>query len=194
MQVTDEMLNKAISKAVQLGMIPKYASLDDHTNYYEKMKQLLKHVLSDCFIPGDIIEWAGDKFEVLENHGDSGKVKEYPDGEIIQPFYWVFEGEKCKLWKRNKERTMKQNPSDFTNYPWNSIFQNSECEVVARNIMIILKRTGNSFRKMTRGEYQSEREKDGEFTISELDIFDKVFPYCKSKHTAVLFSDEWKEE
>lgn len=101
MKVTDEMLNKAISKAVQLKMIPKYASLDDYTNYYDQMKQVLEHALSDCFIQGDIIEYAGDRFEVLENYGDTGMVKEYPDGETIQLFYWVFEGEKCKLWKRN---------------------------------------------------------------------------------------------
>jgi hypothetical protein len=50
------------------------------------------------FITGDIIEWAGDFFEVLENLGDSGIVREYwQDGETIYPFYWVVEGESCVL-------------------------------------------------------------------------------------------------
>lgn len=48
------------------------------------------------FENGDLITYAGDKFTVLENHGDSGKVQEYPDGDIVEPFYWNYEGEKCR--------------------------------------------------------------------------------------------------
>ena len=47
---------------------------------------------------GDIIEFCGDRFLVLENYGDRGKVVEYPKGEDpveIDPFYWEFEGSKC---------------------------------------------------------------------------------------------------
>lgn len=44
------------------------------------------------FRPGEIIEYAGDRFTVIENRGDRGKVQEYPDGDIVDPFYWTFEG------------------------------------------------------------------------------------------------------
>jgi hypothetical protein len=54
------------------------------------------------FIPGDIIEYSGELFEVLENHGNSGRVREYPNGDVIQPFWWVFEGERCVLANHKK--------------------------------------------------------------------------------------------
>lgn len=44
------------------------------------------------FKPGDIIQYAGDTFKVLKNHGDSGRVQEYPNGDIIEPFYWWLDG------------------------------------------------------------------------------------------------------
>jgi len=47
---------------------------------------------------GDIIEFCGDRFLVLENHGDRGKVVEYPTSNSaveIDPFYWEFEGVQC---------------------------------------------------------------------------------------------------
>lgn len=48
----------------------------------------------------DLIEFAGDYFQVLKNYGTCGRVQEYfPSGNvgtIIDPFYWEFEGEKCK--------------------------------------------------------------------------------------------------
>lgn len=47
--------------------------------------------------PGDIIEFAGDQYLVLENWGSSGKVKEYPGDTVISPFYWEFEGEAAKV-------------------------------------------------------------------------------------------------
>ena len=82
-------------------------------------------------------------------------------------------------------------PSNFTKYPWNSITQKSECETIAKNIMLILKRTGDKFRPLTFDEYKSERLKDGNFTESEKQYFDKVIDYCKSPDTAKLFSKEW---
>ena len=49
----------------------------------------------------DIIEYAGDYFMVLKNYGHKGRVQEYfPGGnvgEIIDPFYWVYEGLECSL-------------------------------------------------------------------------------------------------
>ncbi len=86
---------------------------------------------------------------------------------------------------------MKKLPSDFTNYPWSSVLQNSESETIAVNIMKILKRTGNTWRELTFEEYKKEREKDGHFTSKEELYFNDVIPYCKSTDTAALFSKEW---
>lgn len=83
-------------------------------------------------------------------------------------------------------------PSNFTGYPWGSILQKSECETIARNIMLILKRTGDKFRPLTFDEYKSERLKDGNFTESEKRYFDKVIDYCKSADTAKVFCEGWK--
>jgi len=60
------------------------------------------------FKKGDIIEFCEDQFEVLENYGNSGKVREYPNTQkdnwgfqtVIYPFYWEYQGSKCKLIKR----------------------------------------------------------------------------------------------
>lgn len=50
------------------------------------------------FKKGDIIEFCGDEFVVIENYGDSGKVKENSkQGCTINPFYWKYSGETCKL-------------------------------------------------------------------------------------------------
>lgn len=84
-------------------------------------------------------------------------------------------------------------PSDFTNQPYNSALQKTEAEIVARNVMVILKRTGNEFRKLTWEEYTEERKKDGNFTESEKQYFDKVIPYCEAPMTARLFSPEWNK-
>lgn len=86
---------------------------------------------------------------------------------------------------------MKTKPSDFTNYPWSSVFQKTENEVVALNIMKILSRTGNEFRPLSWDEYQSERRKDGNFSLSEKKYFGESLPYCESADKAKSFSDSW---
>jgi len=91
-----------------------------------------------------------------------------------------------------KIRIMK--PSNYVGYPWSSILQKSECETIAQNIMIILKRTGNKFRDLPWSEYASERKKDGNFTESEKQYFDKVIDFCKSGDTAKLFCSGWKAD
>jgi len=61
------------------------------------------------FKKGDIIEFCDEQYEVLENYGTSGKVREYPYSQInnwgfqtvIDSFYWNYSGEKCKLISRN---------------------------------------------------------------------------------------------
>lgn len=49
----------------------------------------------------DIIEFCDEKYLVLENYGNSGKVQVYPNGIIIDPFYWNFSGTLCNLVKRD---------------------------------------------------------------------------------------------
>ena len=84
-------------------------------------------------------------------------------------------------------------PSDFTEHPYNSLLKKSEPETIARNIMVILKRTGNTFRRLDWDKYKDERLKDGNFTESEHAYFDKVSPYCTSAEQAAKFSPTWAE-
>lgn len=86
---------------------------------------------------------------------------------------------------------MKAKPSDFTNLPMESVFLKSEAETVAVNIMKILKRTGDTFRPLSKEEYTKEREKDGHFSNGELLYFDRVIKFCKSADTARCFSKAW---
>lgn len=83
------------------------------------------------------------------------------------------------------------NPSDFKTFPNNSVLYHYESEEVARNIMSILARTGDTFRGLTWWEYRAERQADGHFTESEHEHFDKVLAYCHSQETAALFSPVW---
>jgi hypothetical protein len=85
------------------------------------------------------------------------------------------------------------NPSNFVKYPWDSVLRNAEAEIVAQNIMVILGRTGNTWRVLDWEEYKTERLKDGDFTQGERSPFDSVIGYCKSPDTAVLFSPEWAD-
>ena len=82
-------------------------------------------------------------------------------------------------------------PSNYITYPWSSVCKKSECETIAMNIMIILKRTGDEFRDLSFEEYKSERLKDGNFTEREKEYFEQVIGYCKSPDTAKLFSKSW---
>lgn len=49
------------------------------------------------FKKGDIIVFADEEFQVLENYGCSGKVKEVCGDTIINNFYWNYQGERCVL-------------------------------------------------------------------------------------------------
>ena len=44
------------------------------------------------FKPSDIIRYNRGTYKVLENHGIYGTVQEHPSGEIVEKFYWVFDG------------------------------------------------------------------------------------------------------
>lgn len=89
---------------------------------------------------------------------------------------------------------MSKKPSDFTEHPWNSVKQSSEHETIARNIMLILERTGNKFRKLPWEEYKGERLKDGNFTQIEKGLFEEVKDFCISPDTAKLFSPKWSSD
>jgi hypothetical protein len=100
---------------------------------------------------------------------------------------------------------MKKKPSDYAGiYPFSCILRNSECEDTAHNIMKILKRTGDTFRKLTWKEYYEERLKDLDsdkmvlwmgkrikILTLEKKYFDEVVGFCKSEGTARLFSKKW---
>jgi hypothetical protein len=83
-------------------------------------------------------------------------------------------------------------PSNYMKHPYDSVFQNNESETIARNIMVILARTGNTWRDLTWDEYATERQKDGGSVLYEYSLFNKVIGYCKSPDTAKLFSPAWK--
>lgn len=48
------------------------------------------------FKSGDIIVFCEEEFEVIENYGNHGKVKDI-DGVEIGVFYWNYQGEECTL-------------------------------------------------------------------------------------------------
>ena len=87
---------------------------------------------------------------------------------------------------------MKSLPSDFTNYPWDSILQKSEAETIACNVMKILKRTGNTWRELSDEEYKEERLKDGNWSSSEFEYLEQVRPYTVSVEMASKFSKDWQ--
>ena len=89
----------------------------------------------------------------------------------------------------NSNHTFK--PSDFIIEPWDSIFKSKESEIIALNIMKILKRTGDTFRKISWEEYKEERLKDGNFTESEKVYFEKVVNFCATLEGTKLFSRTW---
>jgi hypothetical protein len=88
-------------------------------------------------------------------------------------------------------KEIKMKPSDFLEHPYDSVLKNNECEIVARNIMVILFKTGNKFRNLKFQEYKNVRLKDGNFSENENILFDKVIGYCVSTETARLFSPVW---
>jgi len=75
----------------------------------------------------------------------------------------------------------------------------SECEDIALNIMKVLKRTGNTWRRLNWEEYVEVRLKDkatdkgGGFDASkERPVFYKVIKYTVSEESARSFGGTWK--
>lgn len=84
------------------------------------------------------------------------------------------------------------NPSNFKSKPMNSVKQKSETETIARNIMVILSRTGDEWREVSWDEYKAERLKDGEFSEwAERPHFEAAIPYTTSEANARRFSPVW---
>ena len=82
-------------------------------------------------------------------------------------------------------------PAKFLKFPFGSVMNKSEHESIARNIMVILKRTKNEFRELPWNEYKIERLKDGGFSEGEKQFFDEVIMYCSQEEHALKFSKEW---
>ena len=83
-------------------------------------------------------------------------------------------------------------PSNFCTYPWNSLFNKSEHETVALNIMLILREI-NSWRRLSWNEYEKTRKKHGGFSLQEKKYFDEVIDYTVSEKEAKKFSPEWRK-
>ncbi len=85
-------------------------------------------------------------------------------------------------------------PKDFSKkFPFSSVRQKTEAEIVAQNIMSILARTGDTFSPLTYEQYRVWRVDDGHFSDREKPYFEDVIGFCRSEETARLFSKSWKE-
>jgi len=101
------------------------------------------------------------------------------------------------------ENLVELKPSDFAKIsPMNCVFKHHEHEVVADNIMQILKRTGNEFRPLSWKEYKEERLKDitkdrrlflfyNDSIGEEKLYFDLVVNWCTLPGNAVQFAPNW---
>jgi hypothetical protein len=89
---------------------------------------------------------------------------------------------------------MKYNskPEDFILFPLDSITKNSKSETVAKNIMLILARNGNKWRRLPWHEYKAARLKDGDFNEDEQIHFNRVIDFTIKAECAILFSEAWQ--
>jgi len=88
-------------------------------------------------------------------------------------------------------------PSNFTTHPHFSITKKHEYEAFVFNIMKILARTGDKFRKITLDEYIKERKKDDiDCFIQqyEKDLLDHFSEYCTSAEKAIEFCSDWADK
>ena len=87
-------------------------------------------------------------------------------------------------------------PSNFLGHPWGSVTQNAESEIIARNIMVMLSRNGDSWRLLSWEEYAAERVKDGaslDNVENERPYFDKVVGFCVTAEHGNSFAPGWGE-
>jgi len=57
--------------------------------------------------------------------------------------------------------------------------------------MVILKREGDKFKKLSWETYKQHRLKDGNFSNEEKASFDRVVGYCSSEEQALAFCKNW---
>lgn len=100
---------------------------------------------------------------------------------------------KPKLVDMKQYKRIELRPSDFARIdPYESVFRQAEYKTVAQNIMICLKRTGDTFRKLTLEEYITERNyAKSPYHSSEAYYFNYVIDYCISADKAKTFSRAW---
>ena len=85
-------------------------------------------------------------------------------------------------------------PSNFKNVdPYLSVMGKAEPEIIALNIMKILARTGDKFRRLSMKEYVKERLKDGNYSSVELIYFDTVVRFTWSASAAKSFAKAWND-
>lgn len=84
-------------------------------------------------------------------------------------------------------------PSSFSSFPFESLLQKTEAEVIALNIMKIRKRLGDNW-KLTWEEYERERLKDSGFNWMEKAYFEEVMPLIPDAIGAISFSKSWAED
>ena len=88
-------------------------------------------------------------------------------------------------------------PSNYCSSPMGSISQNCETEIIACNIMRILKKTGDTFRDLSFEEYESARFDDGAELChidNEKPYFEMVIVHCTSPLAANKFCRGWYSE
>ncbi|WP_043005194.1 hypothetical protein [Comamonas testosteroni] len=47
--------------------------------------------------PGQAVVFADEIYFVEKNYGSSGRVSDLHGREVVEPFYWTFEGETCRI-------------------------------------------------------------------------------------------------
>jgi hypothetical protein len=83
-------------------------------------------------------------------------------------------------------------PSDIVEIePMSCVLKKCEAEIVARNIIVILYRTGDKFRNLSWEEYKEERLKNKNFWEGEKKWFDLVIDYCTDSKKVKAFSKYW---
>lgn len=98
-----------------------------------------------------------------------------------------------KLAEQNDLNDPIMKPSLFLQHPLGSITKESDLETIAHNIMAILSRTGDKFRDLSWEEYEAERKKDGNFTMTEQTYFDQLAYLAKGSFRAITsFSPVWR--
>ena len=86
-------------------------------------------------------------------------------------------------------------PSDFTEKPYSFVFLKSEHETIARNCMVIQKKMGDEWKKLSWDDYCEYRKKDGATENQlhgEKKYFDDVVEYTESPEDAMSFAPTWR--